>query len=634
MRCPTSPCLLLTMGVSLAGLGPSHAAVLRVNHAAVGPKHDGMSWQTAFTHVQSGLDVADAGDEVWVASGIYVENITLRRDVGLFGGFAGVESARDQRIIREHVTTLDGGEAGSVVTAIGSAQSPIGPGAILDGFTIQGGTGTPVVDGAESRPCGGGVYIRDASPMIRNNIIAGHRLDRGCGGGLYSLGSDATIADNLFIGNSTMYGGAIYCEGGAPVLTGNTLRDDSAGFGGGLYLRASSPSIWANDIIENSGTGIYCDRSSAHIRDNTISANQHGGAIYANAGSTLRIEHNVMDGNCSPDGAIFCDGATATITGNSITRNGGGGISTKNAEVTIQGNRISDQYTHVWGGGVMISGGHVTVRDNVISGNVANDGGGLFCWEGADVTITGNRFIANSAGRSTALSENGGAMVIAGASADIRNNLLYGNTADEGGGIYGAAGTILLTNNTLVYNRATAGGAILLQSDVAATLINNIIVGNQSGVSVYEGGLPILRTNCVFGNGGTDYDGFPSPTGQDGNIRANPMFLNPTLGDFHISAASPAHDSGEDAAVLAGERDVDGLPRIAGARVDMGAYEVSPFTMGEAIRALRIAGGLESATEIDISRLSVEYGLPASHTLALDDALRLVRRATLLDPLP
>lgn len=73
--------------------------------------NDGKSWATAKREVQSAIDAAATGDQVWVASGIYyptrfisgLENdergkaFILAGGIGLFGGFAGTETDLSQR---------------------------------------------------------------------------------------------------------------------------------------------------------------------------------------------------------------------------------------------------------------------------------------------------------------------------------------------------------------------------------------------------------------------------------------------------------------------------------------------------------------------------------------------------------
>jgi hypothetical protein len=65
----------------------AYSAVIYVDQNAPGPEHDGASWETAFLTVQQGLSASSSGSEVWVAVGVYVECITLKLGVALYGGF-------------------------------------------------------------------------------------------------------------------------------------------------------------------------------------------------------------------------------------------------------------------------------------------------------------------------------------------------------------------------------------------------------------------------------------------------------------------------------------------------------------------------------------------------------------------
>ena len=70
--------------------------------------NDGSSWSLAKRTTQAGIDAAATGGEVWVARGIYGERITLRAFAYLYGGFAGIETQRDDRNWQTHATVLDG----------------------------------------------------------------------------------------------------------------------------------------------------------------------------------------------------------------------------------------------------------------------------------------------------------------------------------------------------------------------------------------------------------------------------------------------------------------------------------------------------------------------------------------------
>ncbi len=126
---------------------------------------DGTSWANAFTTVQAALDAAASGSQVWVASGTYVECLTLTVDVALYGGFAGAEDPATfdlaDRDFAVNETIVDGNHAGVVVTVpTGAAETTR-----IDGFTIRNG---------RSRDVGGGIWCVDSSPTIANNTITGN----------------------------------------------------------------------------------------------------------------------------------------------------------------------------------------------------------------------------------------------------------------------------------------------------------------------------------------------------------------------------------------------------------------------------------------------------------------------------
>ncbi len=66
------------------------------------PGGDGQTWGTAYNDLQDALAAASSGSENWVADGLYKPATSINRnasfwipasDVGIYGGFAGVETA-------------------------------------------------------------------------------------------------------------------------------------------------------------------------------------------------------------------------------------------------------------------------------------------------------------------------------------------------------------------------------------------------------------------------------------------------------------------------------------------------------------------------------------------------------------
>ncbi|MFH1038402.1 MAG: C25 family cysteine peptidase [PVC group bacterium] len=177
------------------------------------------------------------------------------------------------------------------------------------------------------------------------------------------------------------------------------------------------------------------------------------------------------------------------------------------------------------------------------------------------------------------------------ASPTLTNNFITGNRADEGGGIAAFNSDPIVRDSVIAANYAhTAGGAFYggMSSAVfnGVTITGNFAEKGMSGISCAGGELTI--GNCIiYGNWGKDStqitDGEAALivnhscleqawTGSGvGNITADPLFLNPAAGDYHLTYGSPCIDSGS-TSCPSGE-DIDGDPRPMGGGPDMGADE-------------------------------------------------------------
>ncbi len=228
---------------------------------------------------------------------------------------------------------------------------------------------------------------------------------------------------------------------------------------------------------------------------------------------------------------------------------------------------------------------------------------------GTSPTILGNIFDGNAQGAGGYGAGVGGN----GASPKIENNLFKNNTCDEQylSGVVSFINTSspIIANNIFVNNPCRAIDMTLPQGS-APVVINNVMVENYTGVRVdtrvsaatqiYENNIianntiglmtefgtsadnPTWSHNLVFGNG-TDYQNSSNQTGLNGNISADPLFVN-AASNFHVQSGSPVIDAGDDAAPNLPLTDFDGNSRIVdgnndgAAIVDMGAYEFFPTT--------------------------------------------------------
>jgi len=81
--------------------------------------------------------------------------------------------------------------------------------AILDGFTISGGSG----DGSMFEDqLGGGMVIEGGHPAVRNCLFTDNYAKSG--GAIHNQGASSTCVNCTFTGNVAVEGGAIYSAGG------------------------------------------------------------------------------------------------------------------------------------------------------------------------------------------------------------------------------------------------------------------------------------------------------------------------------------------------------------------------------------------------------------------------------------
>lgn len=393
-----SICLLLVSSVL-------DAKTVYVDQSTGSDSKDGLSWTTAKKTVISALNIAVSGDQVWVSQGVYMERITLKSGIALYGGFPAGGGDWDSRDFTANVTVLDGSQGGCVVTV------PLGASNItrIDGFTIRNG---------KASLNGGGVFCAaSSSPVISNNIITANKAAEG--GGIYcTTYSSAIISSNVITSNTATAKGGGISTYGSPSITLNTISINSAnsaqGVGGGIYCSSGSAAVNNNTISGNSanigGGGIYANSASPSITGNTISSNStgsYGGGIYCINGSASIcnnvISDNIQTGVGGKGGGIGCSGNfTGSIINNIVKYNRadgingfGGGISCYSSAKVI-GNIISGNIAKGNGGGILCAGSNVVVNNTIVS-NSANDGGAVYCSDAAP-TIINNIVAFNTSG--------------------------------------------------------------------------------------------------------------------------------------------------------------------------------------------------------------------------------------------
>jgi hypothetical protein len=194
-------------------------------------------------------------------------------------------------------------------------------------------------------------------------------------------------------------------------------------------------------------------------------------------------------------------------------------------------------------------------------------------------SVRGNVISSNMA-----FNQGGGIWIVNFSPASIVQNLIIDNFAPEGGGIFWITSPAFLIFNTISNNDSLfgsglnvgfLGGEFVAKSGQTAIFGGGFFFGDASG----------FKFNDAFSPQGAAWGGgIPDQTGLSGDISADPLFVSPTTGNYHLRPGSPVIDAGDNSAADLPATDLDGNPRIQDgngdgiAVVDMGVYErTAPF---------------------------------------------------------
>jgi len=398
------------------------AKVVYVNADATG-LNDGSSWANAFTNLQDALTEARnaANDsnpsndvaEIWVAAGVYKPTTTttnrnasfqLVNSVSLYGGFSGVETKRSQRDSDplSNDTILSGDLLGNDTStpwddpttyndnsyAVCSADSSIGAGTVIDGFTITGGNCSSY---------GGGIYCL-GRPQLRNLFF---RANYGANGAGLCVWLQSTTTNPFVISDCMFLQNGAKCGGGMVVL-GHSITDNQqvivvtncqfyenqasssvVGYGGGgggglgvgqgIFDIENCTFAWNTSAAEGGGMSVLRPATAKIERcefiQNSISGSSLGSALVmddfgqtASVGA-LKVEvlQSVFWGNSGYWGAISANGTDTSkrlyILNSTFASN-----SVQSSSATIQADHCSvwAENSILWGIANGISGNGVT----------------------------------------------------------------------------------------------------------------------------------------------------------------------------------------------------------------------------------------------------------------------------------
>jgi hypothetical protein len=227
--------------------------------------------------IQSAINAAHNSDTVLVSEGTYYENIKYK-------GKGIVVTSRyfitkDWQTVMN--TIIDGStcvnkDTASTVQFINNEDST----AVLDGFTITGGTGTKHI-GIQKPQEGAGIYLDGSSAIIRNNVIRNNIItpqpgaNNGGGGGISSYFGNPTIYNNIIASNTAGYAGGIVLNWSKGKIRNNIIYYNTATgqYGAGGIMTAQVPQnggiVENNTIVGNIATTSIAGGISIEISDAT-----------------------------------------------------------------------------------------------------------------------------------------------------------------------------------------------------------------------------------------------------------------------------------------------------------------------------------------------------------------------------
>jgi hypothetical protein len=279
----------------------------------------------------------------------------------------------------------------------------------------------------------------------------------------------------------------------------------------------------------------------------------------------------------------------------------------------LAGFTIKNGYAHN-GAGIYCNGSSPLIRNcNFIEGSAQEWGGGIYCYKSSPL-ISNCTFTGNSAFEGGAITTYSYWNYLC--SPHIENCHIFGNTASgSGGGINSDCLSTPVISNCLI-NRNNAGmygggGISIFQSNPTingCTIVDNSTEGSGCGIlQWYEFENGSKLKNCIIW--GNKFSSAPQaisgPSGPQitvgsemsisycdiegmwietlpaaiinwgsGNIDADPFFVAPVEGDYHLLEYSVCIDNGDPCYIPGhGETDIDGEPRVMGQHVDIGADE-------------------------------------------------------------
>jgi predicted outer membrane repeat protein len=378
--------------------------------------------------VQRAVDVANEGEKVVIASGLYTQSTTLYKPVSL----TGVNSA---------TTILHAVEGQRVLTVTGAT---ISNSVVISGLTFTGG----------SADYGGGMLITDtAQPLIRDSSFISNAAN--VGGGQYSSNAVTLINTDFISNTANLLGGGVHAFGEPVNITGGRFEANTGVSGGGLSAGGTVTLTNVDFIHNTASTG----PGGALIGQGSVVS---GGRFVENSAESI--------GGLSAGSNLIIAG-TEFLSNTARTGAGGGLLVSALGTVVITGAQFENNYAGDSGGGLLVADTDVTlINTRFISNTSTREGGGVLLNNSKMAWISGGRFERNTA-------TNGGGGVYAGFAAITDTEFINNTNTGEGFEGSGGGGLYSRYDPTIINSRFVGNQCVNCKGGGFHTLGNSIISG-------------------------------------------------------------------------------------------------------------------------------------------------------------
>ncbi len=387
---------------------------------------------------------------------------------------------------------------------------------------------------------GGAIHNWSESTLIRNTVFR-NNVAENSGGAIYTWGKDFQIIDCDFMDNhSEVAGGAIHINSNDVRITNGLFENNSSGTTGGAVNNQRDLTVDGATFKNNKSTGnggaINNNNNIAIINSTEFIQNETdgiGGAVYNNFGTlTVTLSDFTENNALEKGGAIGNNFGTIDIRQS--------GFTTNNAQQ--EGGAI---YNHRFAELSVIE--HVTFSENS-----ATHGGAIFNFSEVGLHVVSSLFRDNQA-------------------------------TDMGGAIFNNR-FIEVTNATFVGNTNTAlimpSSAQSVNNNFKTHVYNSVFYLNTAKSGGYRPDIHSERLDRDLSTQDVRRNILQAYVGTNNQVGVDPLFVNNT-NDFRLQVTSPAVNAGNNAlfdgispTAVATSTDLDDVPRLYGAVIDLGAYEL------------------------------------------------------------